>query len=285
MDQEEEKEEYEEKRMAEEPKKDRQQELKIIKFHGKADLNIQQWLRLLELKCKQIGLDTKSLVEQLIDILEGDALVYYLDFLTAEKSWKKIRERLLLQFSTQQEDVLTHFLNLKLYELDNLEDYFKTKTNLGTKLGFNEKQLVNSLTQAIEVIELQKLLIANDSEDLKTWKEKAFALCLVLKKEENQKIKHTPTRAPPQGERPQVQHRREPSKPSAPCRHCERRGLYGRFHWQNECRNKERQEGRPNPSTQHNRDYRMSTRERETRYSPSNLHLNTPGPSHTPAHR
>ncbi len=89
----EEKEEYEEKRMAEEPKKDRQQELKIIKFHGKADLNIQQWLRLLELKCKQIGLDTKSLVEQLIDIFGGRCLGILLRLFNSREELEKDKRK------------------------------------------------------------------------------------------------------------------------------------------------------------------------------------------------
>ena len=262
----------------------------MIKYHSKADLTIQQWLKLVEIKCKQIQMDMDDIGDHLIDILEGDALIFYLDFLTKEKNWKKIKERLVLQYSAKKEDVLTDFLNLRLYEYDNLEEFFRTKLNLGTKLGFTEKQIVNSMSQAVEIMDLQKLLIANDVETLQTWKEKASALITILQKEERLKRKSIPSRQPLQTERPQFNSRRVPEKPSTPCSICENRGHYGLYHWQNQCRLRGRPEGdhaafgRPSPSSLRS-PHQPAQRDYNKRYVSSSLHNTSNEPTHTTSHK
>src|SRR5713101_4005511 len=144
--------------MAEEPKEEKQnRELKATKFNKDSILTIQQWIKFIELKCKQMHMKTDELLDQLIDLFEGEALAFYIEFLSGEKSWKQVKEKLILQYGTKQEDILTEFLSLKLHHFDEVENYFQRKTNLGGKLEFTEKQILNSLTQAVEILELQKL--------------------------------------------------------------------------------------------------------------------------------
>src|SRR5713101_5515778 len=91
-----------EEEMSEEPERRRVPEIKVVKFHGKSDLNIQQWIKLVELKCRQLRIENEELMDQLIDLLEGDALIFYLDCLTDEKTWNKIKEKLVLQYSPKK---------------------------------------------------------------------------------------------------------------------------------------------------------------------------------------
>ena len=63
-------------KMAEEPENKKRVEIKVMKFSEKADLNIEQWLKLVDIKRKQLKMNTDDLIDQLIDLLEGEAPIF-----------------------------------------------------------------------------------------------------------------------------------------------------------------------------------------------------------------
>ncbi len=256
---EEEKEEEEEERREEEKREkywinDRKYTEMMKSFNGlndKTNISVQQWLKLYNYKCEQKNIPEQWKVEHISEYLDGKVLQYYIDFLMKEKAWKKIEEKITLQFGTQEEDKLNKFLNLKLRGLNDIEEYFREKSQLALQLGFQEKQNIAALTQGIEIEDLKKLMIATSPISLEGWKE----IALLLAEATSRKTEHTPT---PTSNQPTRSTQERPpwsqgrSMPSTPCRTCASLGVENAYHFQERCVNRGKiRQAAPSPPSGH----------------------------------
>jgi len=244
LEEEEEEEEEEEKREEERKEKfwidDERHTKKMKSFNSwdeKAEVNVQQWLKLFNFKCDQKGIPEHWKVDHLSEYLEGKALQFYIDCLMKDKVWKSIEDKIILHFGRQEEDQLTRFLNLKLHEMENLEPYFREKSQLAQQLGFQGKQTISALTQGIELEELRKLMIATSPTSLEKWKEIAILLAEATSRKPAPKPAQT-DRQPARlnQERPPWPPRR--NLPATPCRTCANLGVENALHFQEQCINR-----------------------------------------------
>lgn len=118
----------------------------IPSFKGKGSLTIHNWIKLFERSTEQKIDDRSKIVGQ---YLEDEALNFFIERDLYNETWDNIKRKLSDYFSSAEDFSMQHFLNIRLSQCENIEDYFRKKTDAATKLQINEKFLIQILIHGL----------------------------------------------------------------------------------------------------------------------------------------
>jgi len=149
-------------------------------------------------------------------------------------SYSKLRELFIHRFGLRLVSPITEFTRLKYDSSKGVLEYYKTKRRLGTLAGLQESHIISLMIDGLPS-SLSSAFIAIIPKTMDEFFEIASRAEINFKLREHMRTPNTNQNF----QRPNVANFPKKRKPPSPCRTCENIGLKNRFHWANECFNRD----------------------------------------------
>lgn len=147
-----------------------------IPKYDSTKINIESWIKYFEKQTTSKGLDDDWRLQSITEYLEPDSFGYYIEYLQDIDNWGELKQKLVARYKVHKEDPFTSFINLKLNDEHDLEEYFRNKVQFGTQANLKEKQILDTLTSDVNLTRLKQLLITSRVPSTNDWIDIAMKL-------------------------------------------------------------------------------------------------------------
>lgn len=207
----------------------------IQTFRGHHDkITIENWLKRYELLCSYLKWSDKKQLIMLGNYFEDDALNWYIENCDS-LNWVELKLKLIERFGHETADPIVEFINLKYDPKLGVKDYFDKKVRLGTLAKLTESQIISVMIQG-----LNPKMISN----FVAVKPKSFNEFYIIAKNSEDNFKRSfnfnqnKYKINDKNANKDNINKKLKKKPPNPCRICENLGLKDRYHWAQDCLNK-----------------------------------------------
>lgn len=214
-------------------------------FDGdKCEISIENWIDRFEELTKGRNLSDQQKIIMIGNYLKDEALDWYMSVRKHHDSitFEKLRSLFLNRFALKLVAPVLEFSRHKYDSSKGVLEYYKNKRRLGTLAGLSEDHIVSFMIDGLPPF-LAAAFVAIEPQSMDDF------LRIATKAEAN--FKQREARNSNQSNLKRSHHKMHSNtgssmpKPPSPCRICENLGYKNRFHWANDCRNRNQSFKRP----------------------------------------
>jgi len=210
-------------------------------FQGDScEISIENWIARFEELAKLKKLDDERKILMIGNFLKGEALDWYMTTKSHnhDLSYERLKTLFIGRFGLRVLSPIIEFSRLKYDPVKGIADYYKTKRRLGTLAGLSESHIIPLMIEGLPphlsnaFISVQPLTmdhfyeIASKAEANSKLREYSRGSAVIQNKNIHKPQYHS-------------QSNKRKYKPPSPCRICENLSFKNRYHWSNECFNRE----------------------------------------------
>lgn len=187
-------------------------------------ISIAAWTKMITHQKNVLGLTDKQIISQLPKLLKGQALETFIDICSDQENWEDISNLLQKFFPTKREELFFQITQLTWNIGGSLNEYYRNKLSLATKLGLSNLDTVQALTSGLPP-HYHKMLQLRHATSPQNWMEAALILCDQVKPNVTSSVKE---------EFPS--HARKSELPPYPCPLCKKQlQQHENWHYVNNC--------------------------------------------------
>jgi len=197
-------------------------------------LSIDAWIDRYEMLAKRRGFSEDDMVIELGSYLIHEGLEWYMSVMGENEriSFPELKNLLLQRFGVKSIDPMSECVDLRYDPKLGMKSYFEQKSSLGMKAGLKESQIISLMIHSLP---------PNMSSAFNTIRPKSMEEFFHIAKMTENSVRVTNS-----GTIHTRQHRErgrmvDTKKPSGACKICERLGYPRRYHWAQDCWNKNRE--------------------------------------------
>jgi len=216
-------------------------EPKLQKFKGpESDITIENWLKAYELLGRHFNWNEKDKVTYLTNYLKNEALNWYIETLNETEEWEEVKESLIERYGSDTQNPTKAMVELLYDPKLGIKKYFEEKKRLGTKAKMNKEQIISLMELGLSH-EMKSYFITAKINSYSEFYRIAEAA------ENHIKSKPSYTKTKPNfykfNQNKKIEDNKNITKkfeklPPNPCKICANLGFQNRYHWAQQCYNK-----------------------------------------------
>jgi len=207
-------------------------------FNGdNCEISIENWIDRFEELAELKNLNEHRMIAVLGNFLKKEALEWYMTTrkLNRNMSYDMLKKLFIDRFGLRLTSPITEFTHLKYDPSKGILDYYKNKRRLGILAGLSENHIISLMIDGLP-LNLSSAFISVVPHSMDQFFEIASRAEMNFKLRENRMNSNLNKRIAPRSFSAKFPKKR---KPPSPCRICENMGLKNRFHWSNDCFNRD----------------------------------------------